>query len=71
MWSAPLDPDGTRQFLDDGKLPHLAETKLTAIHAGGDIFTLSGTDMLARSLTEEIMSERVDQAMGVFSILLS
>jgi hypothetical protein len=65
------DPDGTRQFLDEGKLGRFGETRLIGIHAGGDIFTLSRIDMAAQPLTKKMMSERVDQAISVFSIFLS
>lgn len=65
------DPDGTRQFLDDSKLRRLAKTRLLGIHAREDMFTLSHINMSAMSLTRESMSERVNQAMDVFSIFSS
>jgi hypothetical protein len=65
------DPEAVQRFLDDGKLRCLASTRLLGIHAGGDIFTLSHIDMLAKSTTQETMENRVEQARRVFSIFVS
>ncbi|MBM3129429.1 MAG: preprotein translocase subunit YajC [Chloroflexi bacterium] len=60
------DPEGTRAFLDDAKLHHLATTRLLNVHACGDIFALSRMEIGAKSLTEEIMRERVALALKLF-----
>ena len=65
------DPEGTRRFLDSSKLRRLANTKHYGIHAGGDMFTLSSFQMSSGTLSQEMMSERVSQAMGVFNIFAS
>jgi hypothetical protein len=66
-----LDPEATRLFLDSSKLRRLANTKHYGIHAGGDMFTLSSLHMSTGTLSLEMMSERVSQAMGVFNIFTS
>jgi hypothetical protein len=64
------DPGGVRRFLDEERLHRLAKTRLMGVHAGGDLFTVARIDLSARSLTQEMISERVSQAMDVFSIFL-
>jgi hypothetical protein len=65
------DPDGTRQFLDESRLRRLAKSRLIGIHAGGDVFTLSRIDMASRPAPQEMIADRVTQALDVFSIFLS
>jgi hypothetical protein len=62
------DPEGTRQFLDESRLHHLATTRLLNIHACGDVFSLTKMEIGAKSLTEETMRERVVLALNLFSI---
>ena len=62
------NPEGTRQFLDESRLHHLATTRLLNVHACGDIFSLSKMEIGAKSLTEEMMRERVALALSLFSV---
>jgi hypothetical protein len=62
------DPDGTRQFLDESKLHHLATTRLLNVHACGDVFSLSRMEIGAKESTEEMMRERVRFALDLFSV---
>ncbi len=64
------DPDGTRQFLNEDRLHRLAQTRLININAGGDMFTVASIG-IEKPVTQELMRERVDQAMEVLSIFLS
>lgn len=62
------EPDAVRQFLDETRLRRLAKTRLVGVHASGDIFTLARMDMMAKSDTRQLLSERIDQAQAVFTI---
>jgi len=65
------EPEAVRQFLDETRLRRLAKTRLVGVHAGGDIFTLSRMDMMSKTDTRQLLSERIDQAQAVYTIFIS
>lgn len=64
------DPDGTRRFLDESRLRRLADTRLLAIRAGGDAFTLLRVDQLAARQDPQSVSDRINQARFVHTVFM-
>ncbi len=62
------DPVGTRSFLDESRLRRLASTRRLAIHAGGDLFTVSRLDRAAASQGPEAVSQRLQDAHFVYTV---
>lgn len=62
------DPDGTRHFLDESRLSRLAETRLLAIRASGNAFTVSRIDPRAGAEDAQALGERINQARFVYAI---
>lgn len=64
-------PEATRQFLDEYKLRRLANTSHLTIHARENIFTSAHIDVGASSLSIDLITARVQQALELFSIFQS
>ena len=65
------EPEAVRNFLDETKIRRLLGTSLLTLHAGGDIFSLSRIEMGAQPLSQEVLSDRVNQALSLFSVFQS
>ncbi len=62
------DREGTRRFLDEGRLRRLAETRLLAIRASGSAFSLARIDPRAGAEDAQALGERINQARLVYSV---
>jgi hypothetical protein len=65
------DPEVVRQFLDETKIRRLLGTSLLTIHAEGDLFTLSRIEMGGNPITQEVLTDRVNQALNMYSAFLN
>lgn len=64
------DPEDTRRFLDESRLRRLASTRLLAIRAGGDLFTVSRIDRAAAPDRPETIGQRLQDAHFVYTVFL-
>lgn len=64
------DPEDTRRFLDESRLRRLASTRLLAIRAGGDLFTVSRIDRAAAPDRPETIRQRLQDAHFVYTVFL-
>jgi hypothetical protein len=60
------DPDAVRRFLDPDRMRRLAEVQHAALHAGGDVFTVS-TLRTGRLPVRRKLGERMDYAARILS----
>lgn len=60
------DPQGTRRFLDSGRLASLAQTGLIGVLAGGDVFILSKVGVSSGQDGAAQVAERVNLARTVY-----
>jgi len=65
------DSEGTRHFLDESRLRRLASTRLLAIRAGGDLFTVSRIDRAATPQNPEALGKRLQDAQFVFTVFVN
>ena len=65
------DPEAARQFLDEFKVGRLANTRLLTIHAEKNIFTTSQINESGPSISQDVISVRVQRAVELFSIFRS
>lgn len=65
------DPDRTYRYLNQIILHRLAQTRYLTIQAGGDVLVVGEMPLSGKSNTEAALSERVRQAMDIYSIFMS
>lgn len=65
------DSEATRRFLDESRLRRLASTRLLAIRAGGDLFTVSRIDRAATPQSPEAVGQRLQAAHFVFTVFVN
>lgn len=63
------DPVSARQFFEPQMIRQLAQTSLLSIDGSGSLFILASFDPTMRKLDQQSLSNRVNQALEVFSIL--